>query len=100
MSISLPTTTSSTRTRASCSNAAVSAGPSSSGESTNATPRLEPAATGSITTGPLHSYAAAVAAVSNTPGAVATPTASATSLVAHLSIAIAPAPTPEPTYGR
>ena len=31
---------------------------------------------------------------------MATPTASATSLVAHLSIAIAPAPTPDPTYGR
>ena len=39
-------------------------------------------------------------AVTRHPGAVVMPSASATSFVAHLSIARAPAPTPEPTYGR
>ncbi len=98
MSISRPTTRSSTRIRSSSGERRVErraelgrlAAPGS-------TPWLEPAATGLTTTGWVHVYAGAVAAVSSTPGAVATPTASATSLVAHLSIAIAPAPTPEPT---
>ena len=99
-SISRPTSISSTSTRLSWANAAVSAGVSSAGCSTSETPRLDPAATGLTTAGPVQRTLPAVAGVTRWPGAVRTPTASATSFVAHLSIARAPAITPDPTHGR
>jgi hypothetical protein len=78
--------------------AASRAGSSAAGSVTRLTPWLEPAATGFTTTGCVQRSCVTVARVTRCPGAVEMPTALATSLVAHLSIASAPGRIPEPTY--